>query len=164
MASDFKNLKDSGRACVGCGRNSNEVMLMRLRNYSRSLCCGACFIKYATCENENPAGIKCHHEPQDHLRKIGPCSMAGCGCTHWIHGLESEFDRQFADSVGKIQQSKQCSGLGGNPCFNLIFIQADGTISRLCPSCEKIWVMENRELYQQVKKLLNIDPAKEIPQ
>jgi len=57
--SDLSNIKDSGRACVGCGRGPDQVMLMRLRTYSRSLACGACFIKYAKCENVNPVGTKC---------------------------------------------------------------------------------------------------------
>ncbi len=76
---DLSQIKNSGSQCVGCGRSSDQVLLMRLRTYSRSLCCGACFLnpEYAKCANENPMGKKCNHEPHPK----GVCQH--CGCEAW---------------------------------------------------------------------------------
>lgn len=163
--SDLENIKESGSQCIGCGRSSKQVMLMRLRTYSRSLCCGACFIKYATCENVNPIGTKCHHEPVQHFNKIGPCKVSGCGCRRWIHGLEDEFDRQLAAGVGKSPQSQECQGFGQNlgKCGEIILVGADGIIFRLCKKCERRWVQETQEGAKEMKALFDFDTSKEVP-
>ena len=163
--SDFTQLKDSGRACVGCGRGPEEVMLMRLRTYARSLCCGACFIKYANCENINPIGTKCHHDPVDHFGQTGPCTMAGCGCPRWQHGLESEYDRQLAEAVGKSPTSRECSGFGQNfgKCGRPVFLSADAKLSRLCVECESNWVRETQQGQKEIAALLDLDTTKVEP-
>ena len=165
MPSDFSNLKDSGSSCIGCGRPSSKVLLMRLRTYSRSLCCGACFIRYANCANKNPIGTPCNHPPTEHLRKTGPCQQAGCGCDRWIHGLEGELDRQYADCVGQQARVKECESFGQNlgKCGRIIYAKPDGTLSRLCDDCEKRWVQETRERMTEIAALLDLDTDKEVP-
>ncbi len=164
---DLSQIKKSGSQCVGCGRGPQDgIMLMRLRTYARSLCCGACFIKYANCENVNPVGTKCHHDPMNHLNKTGPCQMAGCGCPRWVHGLESEYDRMLAAGVGVSPQSRECSGYGQNlgKCGRLVLAKADGTLSRLCDQCETRWTRETLQGTKEVKALLDLDITKEILQ
>ena len=163
--SDFTQIKDSGSCCVGCGRSSQIVLLMRLRTYSRSLCCGACFIKYAKCENINPVGTKCHHEPTDHLFKTMACSVAGCGCPRWVHGLESDFDRQLAEAVGKSPTTSECSGFGINvgKCGRPVFLGADGSLSRLCAECERSWVQQVTQGQKEIGTLLDLDVSKVEP-
>lgn len=163
--SDFHNLKDSGRACIGCGRTSDQVMLMRLRSYSRSLCCGWCFLEYATCEGVNPLGVKCHHGPIDHYEKVGACSIAGCGCARWVHGLESEADRMLADCVGKSPTFRECQGYGQNlgKCGRIILAGPDGIIPRLCGDCEKRWAQEAAEGARAQKELLELDTSEKLP-
>jgi len=163
--SDLSNIKDSGRACVGCGRGPDQVMLMRLRTYSRSLACGACFIKYAKCENVNPVGTKCHHDPTDHHNKRGACKMAGCGCPRWVHGLENEFDRQLAAGIGVSPRMDHCTGFGVNlgKCGRMILAGLDGTISRLCDTCTRNWIRETQEGMKEVSKLLDLDEKHILP-
>ena len=138
---------------------------MRLRTYSRSLTCGACFIKYAKCENVNPVGTKCHHDPVGHVGKIGMCSVAGCGCPRWIHGLESEHDRQLAAGIGKTPRADYCGGYGVNlgKCGKIILAGPDGTIPRLCEQCEKRWVQEVSQGAREVSKLLDLDTQGVLP-
>lgn len=162
---DLSQLAKSGRECAGCGRSSNEVILMRLRTYSRSLCCGACWIKYASCENVNPIGTKCHHDPLDHLRKTGHCQISGCGCPAWIHGLESDFDRMLAAGVGKSPTTRECSGFGINlgKCGRPVFLGADGSLPRLCDTCESNWVRETQQGQKEISALLDLDTTKVAP-
>lgn len=165
MGSDLRNIKDSGRQCVGCARGPEKVMLMRLRTYSRSLTCAGCFIKYAICENVTPLGKKCHHDPREHQNKTGHCRLPGCGCPRWIHGLEDEHDRQYAAGIGKTQQSKECQGYGQNlgKCGNLIFVHSDGTIGRLCDTCERNWTQEVMGQHKGMNALFNLNEKKQLP-
>ena len=160
---DLSHIKESGSSCVGCGRGPDRVMLMRLRTYSRSLACGACFIKYASCENANPVGTKCHHDPVDHRNKRGACTIAGCGCPSWRHGLEDEFDKQLSAGIGVSPTFRECGGFGANlgNCGRAIFVNADGSMPRLCGQCEGNWVRETREGAREVKMLLDLDT--EVP-
>jgi len=162
--SDFYNIQGAGSSCIGCGRGSNQVTLMRLRTYSRSLACGACWIKYAACANKNPVGIVCNHNPTEHLNKTGPCQMDKCGCPTWVHGLESEADRQLADCVGVPEKMRECGSFGQNlgKCGKVILVDADGTFSRLCDSCMKRWVQEVSERAKEVSDLLNMDVSKQV--
>ena len=162
---DLSHIKKSGSQCIGCARDSGQVLLMRLRTYSRSLCCGACFIKYANCENVNPVGTKCHHNPVDHHNKNGACNMAGCGCPRWIHGLESEFDRQLAAGVGMMPRVQHCNSFGANlgKCGRMILAGPDGTLSRLCHDCERRWVQETQQGMKEVGALLDLDTEKLQP-
>lgn len=164
MPSDFTNIKDSGSQCAGCGRSSKEVMLMRLRTYSRSLCCASCFLKHATCENENILGVKCHHEPTEHFQKTGPCSMDKCGCQRWIHGLENEHDRQYADSVGKMPTQKYCRGFANRQCSNILLAGKNGAFPVLCTSCMKLWVQGTQETMDEAAKFIEIDEKTATPQ
>ena len=159
---DLSHLAKSGSQCVGCGRSSNEIMLMRLRTYSRSLCCGACWMKYASCENVNPVNTKCHHEPLDHYNKIVACRMSGCGCPRWVHGLEQDFDRMLAAGVGTSPRLQHCNGFGINlgKCGNMILAGPDGMISRLCSKCERNWVNEVQEGQKEIGALLDLDTTK----
>jgi len=165
--SDFHNIADSGRACVGCGRGPDHVMLMRLRTYARSLACGACFIKYASCENKNPDPMArvCHHNPTEHRNKVGPCQMAGCGCPRWIHGLESEMDRQLAIGVGASPRARDCTGFGQNTgkCTRTVLAKPDGSLGRLCDPCERLWVQETQERMREAHALLKLDTSKVMP-
>ena len=165
--SDFQNIAQSGSSCIGCGRGSNQVMLMRLRTYSRSLCCAGCFVnsEYANCANKNPGGTTCNHSPSEHIKKNGPCSMAGCGCDRWIHGLENEMDRQLGDCVGKKPRMQECNGYGANmgKCGKLIFADPNGEISQLCDPCQRRWISETQEGMRDFAALNNIDPTKVLP-
>lgn len=160
--SDFTNIKDSGSCCVGCGRSSQIVRLMRLRTYSRSLCCGACFInpEYAKCANENSLGHKCNHEPHPK----GLCQH--CGCPAWRHGLERELDKQLAAGIGVSPRVEYCAGFGVNlgKCGRMILAGPDGTISKLCVQCERNWVNEVKQGQKEVGALLNLDITKAVPQ
>lgn len=137
----LENVKDSGSQCVGCGRSSKIVPLRRLRTYARSLACFDCMSKYRSCGNLNLMGQKCNHEP--HIGHICPY----CGCPEYYHSLESEFDRQYAASVGKRPVSVTCESYGVNlgKCGNLIFADSSGQFSRLCASCERNWTREVME-------------------
>lgn len=164
MLSDFKNLRQSGSSCVGCGRGPNDgVMLMRMRTYSLSLCCAACFIKYATCANVNVLGVKCGHDPIDHYSKIGPCSIGRCGCPRWVHGLENEHDRQYADAVGKAPVSQNCHGFAGKTCDNIVFVGKDGKFEPLCISCRREWIKDVQAGFADAKKILELDEETEVP-
>lgn len=176
MSSDFSNIKDSGRACVGCGRGPRDgVELKRLRTYSRSLACYPCLAKYISCANKNPLGQVCNHHPTDHayievqdgnVRRLGACNQPGCGCADYRHGLEGEFDRQLSDGVGKRQQSRICTGFGENlgKCDHIVFVQADGTLMRLCAECEEQWKRLAVQSSKEVHELLNLDTTKMMPQ
>jgi len=163
--SDFHNIEESGSVCVGCGRGKDQVMLMRLRTYARSLACGACFLKYAACANQNPLGAICGHDPKDHLYKRGPCNMDKCGCIRWVHGLESEMDRQLSACVAVPEKMRECQSYGQNlgQCGRTILVGTDGNFPRLCGSCEKRWVQEVSERAKEVSDFLKLDTTKLVP-
>lgn len=173
MPSNFENIKDSGKACVGCGRTSDQVMLKKLRTYSLSFTCGACLMnpQYAACANENPLKKKCGHEPMQHKRTpgglyaFGACTIDGCGCERWIHGLETEFDRQYAAGVGVAQRFHECNGFGANigKCGTVILAKADGSMDRLCEPCMRRWLNETKDTAKQFQLLQKVDTKIEFP-
>lgn len=134
MGSDFHNIKDSGKACIGCGNTSNKVVLTRLKTYARSYACSTCFKKYWNC-----GAPGCNHFPHPNGRI---CSQ--CGCKDYIHGLAAEFDRQYAAGVGVSPRLKECNGFGINlgKCGRIILASADGTFERLCSECTHRWMRE----------------------
>lgn len=156
---DLSQIKDSGRACVGCGRTSDIVPLRKLRTYARSLACFDCMKKYRNCSNENFRGEPCSHEP--HIGRI--CQH--CGCGEYRHGLESELDRQLADGVGKSPRYRECRSYGQNlgKCGRPIFAKPDGSLSRLCDDCEGRWVREVRQGAKEAALLLKVDETKVLP-
>ena len=161
MPSDFSHLKNSGSSCVGCGVTSDRRKLLRLNTYARSLGCYQCWSKYKACANENPMGVKCGHDPTEHL-KIGDrlCRMPGCGCQAYRHGLESELDRQFAASVGKEATTRECTGFGINTgkCGRMALAKPDGSVGRLCDRCEDTWIRETIQASKEAAALMDIDP------
>lgn len=164
MPSDFRNIAESGQACVGCGRGVKEgLSLKRLRTYARSLACLECIIRYAACGNKNPAGAKCGDSPRDHEIGLGACKRPGCGCERYMHGLEREFDRQLAESVGKNPTFATCGGFGAKlgQCGATIFI-LPGMHMRLCSACEREWVSQTRSQAEEMAKLFNL--GKDNPQ
>lgn len=163
MPSNFENIKDSGRACVGCGRTSDVVPLRKLRTYSLSLSCAECYTKVANllCANKNAIGVACRHEP--HLK--GPCEVHGCGCESWIHGLENEMDRQLAAGVGAVKRFIECKSFGSQmgKCGRVVFMKSNGVQPRLCEDCEKRWVQETKEGMKQYQQLADLDTKIEFP-
>ena len=91
--------------------------------------------------------------------------MAGCGCPRWQHGLESEYDRQLAEAVGKSPTSRECSGFGQNfgKCGRPVFLSADAKLSRLCVECESNWVRETQQGQKEIAALLDLDTTKVEP-
>lgn len=171
MSNDFSNLADAGRACCNCGRTSDKVRLKKLRTYSRSYACSECYVKHWNCGNKNPLGNPCNHAPNQHQKTpkgdehivfSGPCEQAGCGCAGYIHSLESELDRQYANCVGLEPRIKECGGYGQNlgKCGRLIFLGADGTLGRLCPTCEASWMRETMQGMQEAGKVLDLVPGR----
>jgi hypothetical protein len=152
MPSDFSHLETAGMECVGCGKSRDQVLLQRLNTYARSLACWDCFRKHINCAD-------CNH---DHLKQKTLCPQ--CGCTVYRHGLEGEFDRQFAAAVGKAPTQAQCHGLGGRECLNMVLAAADGSIRPFCVSCETIWIQETLEVAREVKAKLKIDTDIGLPQ
>src|SRR6185369_736185 len=146
--SDFHNLADSGKACVGCGRGVKDgVALMRIRTYARSYSCFDCWRKHQSCANVSPtSGRKCNHE------RHAPGLCAHCDCPVWIHGLEQEFDRQLANCVGIPKGATICNGYGVNlgKCGRMIFADSENQVSRLCVECEDRW---NREAAEQDREI-----------
>ncbi len=163
MPSNFENIKDSGKACIGCGRTSDVVDLRKLRTYSLSLSCAECYCKvaYLLCANKNAIGTICGHEP--HLK--GACQVHGCGCERWIHGLENEMDRQYAAGVGAVKRFRECQSFGAElgKCGTIIFVDGEGNLARLCPSCERRWLNETKETLRDVQMLQGIDTKVEFP-
>lgn len=162
MASDFTNIKDSGRACVGCGNTSNKVVLTRLKTYARSFACAECFKKYWNC-----GAPGCNHFPHPNGRL---CRQ--CGCNDYIHGLAAEFDRQYAAGVGLSPRLKECGGFGVNldKCGRVILAGPDGTFERLCSECMGRWVRETQETQREFQKTMehaaileNLDTETETP-
>lgn len=127
MPSDFEPI--SGCRCVGCGRESDKVALKRLNTYSRSFSCLTCYLKYSNCANcghKRHAAIQMVVVPGAHRPPEGRCH---CGCADYKHGLEAEFDRQFAEHTGKAPTQRKC-----NHCSNWFY----GT-TLWCESCERDW-------------------------
>ena len=165
MPSIPHNLSQSGSSCVGCARTSDQVMLMRLRTYARSLVCAACFMnpKYALCHNEVD-GHRCGHDPHPPGKKNPTGKCPYCPCAAWRHGLESEYDRQFADTVGLKPTFSECKSFGSQTCGRIILAGTDGAIPRLCPKCEREWIEAYRQGAREVGALLNIDEKTETRQ
>lgn len=155
--SDFHNIKDSGKACVSCGRTGDVVPLKKLRTYAVSLACFECFAKYATCAYVSPLGVLCNHEPHPK----GPCQH--CGCQYWQHGLETEYDRQLAACVGKAPTAHQCRGFANRKCENVVLMGMDGEVPPLCSSCAKEWHQGVMETMRAAKQLIDLDENKEVP-
>jgi hypothetical protein len=130
MPSDFQNLKQSGSACVGCGRTKDQVVLLKLRTYGRSLACPDCFKQHLACGD-------CHCG--FHFERV--CQQ--CGCQEWRHGLETEFDRQQADCVGKVPLIHRCAHCGDD----YVDLGLDKKLLRLCSTCDREWAeLETRGL------------------
>jgi len=91
--------------------------------------------------------------------------MDKCGCQKWVHGLESEMDRQLADCVAVPERMRECNGFGQNlgKCGRLIFVTPDGDLPRLCDTCERRWVQETQEGAREMSALLNLDTTKLDP-
>lgn len=131
MPSDFEPI--SKTECVGCGRDADQVALKRLNTYSRAFGCLACYLKYSNCGN-------CHHEKHSEDRQIalrlkdigGKC---WCGCRDYTHGLEAEFDRQFAVHTGKAPTTRLC--LRG--CGSLVTVLPNGRLPLFCQRCDQEW-------------------------
>lgn len=136
--SNFRNMKDAGKACIGCGRTQDHAELKKLSTYSRSYACRDCISneKYRMCANRNPEGGICGHEV--HSRN-GFCPY--CGCQKYIHGLEGEHDRQLAACVGGATAIKECPSYGSKlgTCGKTIFADVNGNFARLCPECDREW-------------------------
>lgn len=119
--------------CVGCGRESDQVSLKRLGTYSRAFSCLTCYLKYANCGN-------CGHEKHASTRlvtaswkemlgpsKVGHCGE--CGCDDYRHGLDVEFDRQFAAHTGRAPTQRKCLHCGNWFSGKTIF----------CDPCDREW-------------------------
>lgn len=142
MPSNFDNVKNSGRSCIGCGKDVSQVNLKRIRSYGMALACRACILKHIACANVSPiTGQACNHRP--HIGVI--CQH--CGCPEYIHGLQGEADRQLAACVGMLRRSKVCESYGAKlgKCGRLIFANGSGELSRLCDKCEREWMQQNIE-------------------
>jgi len=81
MPSDIDSIAKC--VCVGCGKEPGQVRLLKLATYSRSFACAECFLKHSTCTN-----CGCQWHTRNYCRN--------CLCVNYRHGLEAEFDRQFA--------------------------------------------------------------------
>lgn len=113
LPSDYESIAQC--VCTGCGRSSDKVALKRLNTYSRAFGCLTCYERYKNCAN-------CNHEKHKSLRSIiargddygswGRCLT--CGCTEYRHGLEEEFDRQFAEHTGKAPRQRKCLRCGNH--------------------------------------------------
>lgn len=150
--SDFHHIKDSGKACVACGRTSDRILLTRLDTYARAYACTECFKQYWNC-----GAPGCGHFPHPHGQI---CSE--CGCEMYIHGLAAEFDRQYAAGVGLAPRIKECTGYGINlgKCGRIVLVKPDGTLGRLCDSCEDRWKREAIEGAREAKLLHDLDTNK----
>jgi len=143
--SDFSNLSESGRQCVGCSVTSDKQKLLRLDTYSVAMGCYQCYEKHKACGG-------CNHEPHSK----GPCPQ--CGCPTYRHSLAAEFDRQFAACVGLEQRVKTCDGFGINlgKCGRIILIKPTGELPRLCDPCIKLWSQEAMQGMKEVTTLLDM--------
>lgn len=157
MPSDFYNLKDTGKACIGCGRT--EQIMIKLPTYSLAFGCLECVRRHKSCGNLRADGQgKCNHEP--HPGKV--CQH--CGCIEYMHSLVMEHDRQYSNCVGKAPTWKQCSGFGEKKCNNAVLLGPDGTLTRLCSECDREWMQLNIERVKEVQALISLDTTKETPQ
>ena len=126
---DWRHLKKSGYACVGCGQEGGKTLLTKLATYALAFACLVCFRKYWNCGN-------CGHFPHPNGRH---CKT--CGCQEYRHGLAAEFDRQYAKGVGVTTALKECPSYGSKmgTCGKTIFADANGNFARLCPECDREW-------------------------
>jgi len=124
---------------------------MRLDTYATAVGCFQCWYKHRACAD-------CNHEPHSQF----PC--VECGCPIYRHGLSGEFDRQFANCVGKAPTQGQCGGYAGRECNNVVIATADGKLPRLCSSCEKSWVRDTAEGMKEVAEKFKIKPEIDLPQ
>ena len=142
MPSDFSNVTSQGCACAGCGRTPDQAVLKRLRKGARIYACIDCVVTHTHCGN-------CHH-PQ-HARRSGRGDLTTvcleCGCRRYIHGLEAEYDRQYADCVGKKPTTAYCRGFGLRlgKCGRVLLLGIDGKLPGLCSDCERIWTQETMQ-------------------
>lgn len=136
MPSDFDKIALAGKVCCNCGVSSDKRKLLRLNTYSVSLACLDCWYKHRKCADCQKS---CTKEPHSGHA----CKM--CGCPQWRHGLESEFDRQYASCVGMPQRSKMCRGFGGRQCNRLIFALPSGEVPALCDECMPEWIKGVKE-------------------
>jgi hypothetical protein len=170
MPNDFRHLKNAGSVCLGCGRGPDVVMLKKLRTYSRSYVCGACWLnpEYAKCANENPDGTKCRHMPQDHYlgkhKKLADCNVDKCGCVRYIHGLENDHDRMYANAIGTEPKFGECHSFGNRECGAIILPDENGVIPRLCSKCTRDFIENFRQQAKDVAALLRIDENEVTPQ
>lgn len=156
--SDFTQIKDSGKLCVGCGVSSAKQKLLRLDTYSVALACYQCFHKHRSCAGFSADGKKrCNHEP--HQDVICP----QCKCPAYRHPLAADFDRQYEKAVGAQQpRARECQSYGVNlgNCGRIILAAPDGSLGRLCSECERRWCRETQEGAREAGKFLELDPTK----
>ena len=71
----------------------------------------------------------------------------------------------LAAGVGISPRIKQCKSFGQNlgKCGRLIFARPDGSLGRLCDTCERTWVEGTREGMKQADTLINFDTTKIVP-
>ena len=152
MPSDFSNLQDSGKACVGCGRTN--VILSRLATYAVAYACARCFKRHWNCGN-----INCKHLPHPERK----CTE--CPCEFYIHGLAAEFDRQYDKCVGQTPKIHYCSGIGVNTgkCERLVFMEPDGSLPRLCGDCKEEWMRAFQQGKAEAEKLIGMDTTNLLP-
>lgn len=150
MPSDFSNLELAGKVCMNCGVSGSKQKLMRLNTYSLSLSCYPCWVKHINCADCKKS---CTKDPHSN----GPCTM--CGCAVYRHGLENEFDRQYAACVGMPAHSGICTGFAGRECGRLVFAGHDGVVPRLCDTCMPEWIKGVKQTMAEAAKVMD---AKEM--
>ena len=156
MPSDFTIIMNSGKACCCCGRTSDQVTLTKLDTYARAYACWTCFRKHWNCASCFKSCTKTPHSGH-------PCPT--CACLDYRHSIAAEFDRQYEACVGKPQVSKTCTGYGANlgKCDHIVFAAQDGTINRLCDSCQRSWIVETKEGARQAEALNKLDTKLVLP-